>query len=234
MRFFVEKRFAVAAGVVVVYAMIFAWYFLAGDNKETDEGSKVAACSSMGTYEQVIAITFDDGPRYKTTTKLLDGLAERNVQATFFLVGKNAEVCPEVVERMYEEGHLIGNHTYSHVQLTNVNLDKACEEITKTNEIIYEITGYCPLYIRSPYGSYTTELECGINMTNVLWDVDPKDWNTTDVAAIVKNVVDNAEDGDIILMHDIYDTSVTAALEIIDCLKEKGFEFVTVDEILIE
>lgn len=185
-------------------------------------------------YENIIAITFDDGPRQSTTEKLLDGLKERGVKATFFLVGSKVEDNQELVARMYEEGHLIGNHTYSHIQLNTVSTEEAYNEIVKTNEAIENATGEPVKYIRPPYGLYSNKLLLKINMTPVLWTVDPKDWNSDNVSQIVKNVVDTVKCGDIILMHDIYDTSVTAALEIIDQLQAKGYIFVTVDQLLLD
>lgn len=189
---------------------------------------------AMAYYEKVVALTFDDGPGYKTTMTLLDGLRERNVHATFFLLGEKIEERREVVETMNEDGHLIGNHTYDHVQLDAINVECAKDEIVKTNEIIKEITGEYPTYIRPPYGCWNMELEDAINLTPVLWTLDTSDWNTRDVERIVNYVVEEVESGDIILMHDIYDTSVAAALEIVDRLQAKGYVFVTVDELLIE
>lgn len=190
--------------------------------------------TSIMYYENVIAITFDDGPRRSTTIRLLDGLKEMNVKATFFVMGKNAVGNEDIIKRMYEEGHLIGNHTYSHIDLSTVSHAKAVEEIEKSNNLIYDITGYVPKYVRPPFGSYSDKLMMEINMTPVMWSVDPNDWNTTDVYGVVRSVVKNVKSGDIILLHDFYDTSVTAALEIITQLKAKGYVFVTVDQIILD
>lgn len=202
---------------------------MAGSNAK-----QTSALSANDCYENMIAITFDDGPRQSTTSKLLDGLKERGVKATFFLVGNKVEDNQELIARMHEEGHLIGNHTFSHIQLSTVSTDEAYQEIVKTNEAIEKVIGEPIKYIRPPYGSYSNKLLLKINMTPVLWTVDPKDWNSDNVGQIVKNVVENVKCGDIILMHDIYDTSVTAALEIIDQLKAKGYVFVTVDQMLLD
>ena len=199
-----------------------------------EEVAEVSSVPAVAYYEKVVALTFDDGPGYKTTMTLLEGLKERDVRATFFLLGDKIEERKEVVERMKEDGHLIGNHTYSHVQLDSVNIACASDEIEKTNIIIQEITGETPTFIRPPYGSWNTTLENEIDMTPVLWTIDTSDWNTRDVNKIVEHVVSEVESGDIILMHDIYDTSVVAALEIVDQLKRRGYVFVTVDELLIE
>ena len=202
--------------------------------EETDAGADAdPGYPEVYTYENVVALTFDDGPG-QSTEKLLDGLKERNVKATFFLVGENIEGNEEIVKRMYDEGHLIGNHTFSHVQLTAVSEGKALEEVNETNEAIKAITGVRPYYIRPPYGMLSSCMAEEIDMQSVLWTVDPEDWNTSVCGAVVRHVVKNAKNGDIILMHDIFDSSVTAALEIVDRLKEKGYVFVTADQLILD
>ena len=181
-----------------------------------------------------IALTFDNGPSAAWTPVLLDGLKERGVKATFFLIGENADKNPEIVKRMAEEGHLIGNHTYSHIQLTSDNKEVFREELVKTNEILKAITGENVTYIRPPYGSWDKSLEQDLNMFPVLWNVDPLDWCTPDAGLVMSRVLQQVEDGDIILLHDYYDTSVTAALMIVDEMKKQGYEFVTVEEILFD
>jgi peptidoglycan/xylan/chitin deacetylase (PgdA/CDA1 family) len=180
-----------------------------------------------------VALTFDDGPHPKYTQQLLDGLKERNVKVTFFIIGKNAEKNPDIVKNIYADGHLIGNHTYSHVQLKTLSKENQCLEITKTNELLYNITGEYPQFIRPTFGEWDKRLECGMDMIPVLWSVDTLDWTTENVGKIVKKGTKNIKDGDIILMHDYYETSVIAAFQIIDQLQSEGFEFVTVDEIIL-
>lgn len=181
-----------------------------------------------------IAITFDDGPHPSYTAQLLDGLKERGIHATFFVTGEHAEANPEIIKRMQEEGHLIGNHTYSHIQLTEKNREIFREELIRTNEIIEKITGEEVQYVRPPYGSWDKSFEKELNMFPVLWNVDPLDWCSKNVACITKKIVSKAEENDIILMHDYYETSVTAALRAIDELMEEGYTFVTVEEILFD
>ncbi|MDE5588845.1 MAG: polysaccharide deacetylase family protein [Acetatifactor sp.] len=132
------------------------------------------------------------------------------------------------------EGHLIGNHTYSHIQLRRGNRETFKEELIKTNEIIKEITGEEVEFVRPPYGSWDKSFEKELNMFPVLWNVDPLDWSSSNVSRIVEKIVSKTGENDIILMHDYYDTSVTAALEAIDELTEKGYTFVTVEEILFD
>ncbi len=181
-----------------------------------------------------IAITFDDGPHPSYTEQLLDGLKERGVHATFFVTGEHAKMHPDIIKRMQEEGHLIGNHTYSHIQLTPKNREKFKQELIDTNAVIQEITGEEVQYVRPPYGAWDKSFEKELNMFPVLWTVDPLDWCSSNVACITEKIVDKAGENDIILMHDYFDTSVTAALKAIDELMEEGYTFVTVEEILFD
>ena len=181
-----------------------------------------------------VALTFDDGPHYAYTKILLDGLKEREVVATFFVTGEHALLHPDLVKRMKDEGHLVGNHTYSHMQLRNDNREEYKEELILTNEVLEEIIGEEIIFVRPPYGSWDKSFEEELNMIPVLWTVDPLDWCSNSVQCIVQNTMSEVGDNDIILMHDYYETSVNAALEIVDELMEEGFTFVTVEEILFE
>ena len=202
------------------------------------ESSKQAIMVSSNNVEndnlKKIAITFDDGPHPSYTEQLLDGLKERGVHATFFVTGEHAGLHPEIIKRMQNEGHLIGNHTYSHIQLTKNNREDFKEELIMTNKVIKEITGEEVQYVRPPYGSWDKSFEKELNMFPVLWTIDPLDWCSSDAARIVRSVCSKAKENDIILMHDQYKTTVTAALKIVDELTQKGYEFVTVDELLFD
>lgn len=184
--------------------------------------------------EKYLALTFDDGPHPIQTPILLDGLKERGVQATFFLMGSSIPGNEAIVKRMQEDGHLIGNHSYNHVRLTKAGSGAVCEALDRTGQLIEDITGSRPQYMRPPYGDWNEKLECKTGMTAVFWSVDSLDWKLRNRERIVKKVLKEAEDGDIILMHDIFDTSVSAALELIDILRREGYTFVTADELLIE
>lgn len=181
-----------------------------------------------------VALTFDDGPHPVYTEQLLDGLKERGVRVTFFVTGEHAEIHPDIIKRMVEEGHLVGNHTYSHIQLTKTNREIYKEELIKTNEILKEITGQEVQYVRPPYGSWDKSFEKELNMFPVLWNVDPMDWCSENVSCITEKIVSKVKENDIILMHDYYDTSVMAALKTIDELLDEGYTFVTVDEIMFD
>ena len=179
-----------------------------------------------------IALTFDDGPG-PSTERLLDGLKERGVKASFFLIGRSVKEYPEAVKRMEEEGHLIGNHTYSHVKLKGLSPEETRREIQKTDEAVYEITGKHVAYLRPPFGEWEEDLELTYPVLPVMWTVDPLDWTTENVEEIVDRVVTQAGENDMILLHDCYDSSVEAALRIVDRLLAEGFDFVRVDELLI-
>ena len=164
----------------------------------------------------------------------MDGLKERGVVATFFVTGEHAKLHPDVIKRMKDEGHLIGNHTYSHIQLTKSNREKFKDELIATNEVLKEITGDEVELVRPPYGSWDKSFEKELNMFPVLWTVDPLDWSSQNVSSITEKIMSKAGENDIILMHDYYETSVTAALKVVDELLEEGYTFVTVEEILFD
>lgn len=201
--------------------------------EDVREACGYVSASATPVEAPKIALTFDDGPSAAWTPALLDGLKERGVKATFFLIGENADKNPEIVKRMVEEGHLIGNHTYHHVELTKVSENEARLELADTNAVIARITGKEPEYMRPPFGAWQRKLEQEIRMLPVLWTIDPLDWTTENPDEIVNKVVTEAEENDIILLHDCYKSSVEAGLRIVDILQEEGFVFVTVDELLL-
>ena len=181
-----------------------------------------------------IAITFDDGPNADYTETLLAGLKERGVKATFFLLGKEIVKYPEIVKNIHDDGHLIGTHSYDHVNLNNLSDKAAVEQVDMTNAAIHEITGEYPEYIRPPFGCWKCNLDYETKMIEVLWDVDPLDWKTSNSDVIAKRVTSSVEENSIILLHDASESSVNAAFKIIDELTEEGYVFVTVDEILFD
>ena len=225
---------------ILVFDMIMGMLGLWAGGKRQDTTAPASQEVSTGKItgeEDVvkkIALTFDDGPHPRYTEQLLDGLKERNVVATFFVTGETAQTYPNIIRREQEEGHLIGNHTYSHIQLTFGNRETFREELVKTNEILENITGEKVSFVRPPYGSWDKSFEKELNMFPVLWNIDPLDWCSHNAECIAAKVVEKAGENDIILMHDYYDTSVTAALEVVDVLQKRGFQFVTVEEILFD
>ena len=180
-----------------------------------------------------IALTFDDGPHPVYTAQILDGLKERGVKATFFVIGKNIEGNEELLERMHQEGHLIGNHTYSHKKLDCIEKQAAAEELEKTSELVERVTGEGTEFARPPFGVWNKALEYDVTMLPVMWSIDTLDWTTKNVPATVEKVMKQVKDQDIILFHDCYASSAQAALQVVDLLLDQGYEFVTVDQIIL-
>lgn len=203
--------------------------------KEAEEVSDTGRKQEKTEIGPQIAITFDDGPAGETTEMLLDGLKERGVKATFFVIGVNIEKegNRDLIKRMHREGHLIGNHTYHHADLSQLNQEQALRELEMTDVLLEELTGERTAFVRPPFGNIPEGTEEQPQFY-VKWTVDTLDWTTKDEAKIVKRAVTDTEEGDILLLHDCYESSVRSALQIIDILKEKGYEFVTVEQLLIK
>lgn len=233
------KSFKTLLGVFLTVAFVSIGYFEKTDPVKEVSGDTARTAADVTAEDNImstkkIALTFDDGPHPTYTPMLLDGLKERGIHATFFLLGQSAQNYPDLVRRMQDEGHLIGNHTFYHTDLKNADAVMINREVVKTNEVIEKITGEAPQYIRPPFGSHNDNLEEMTGMPVVLWTVDPLDWCCEDAATIVRRIEENIQDNAIILMHDSYKPSVMAALTVVDELQKQGYEFVTVDEILFE
>ena len=180
----------------------------------------------------MIALTYDDGPTPKYTAAILDALKEHNASATFFILGSRAATAPELLQRMILEGNEIGNHTFSHKQLTTLSKENIEEEIEHTQESIYEITKKYPDTIRPPYGSKNEQvMQAAKGKKLVAWTIDTEDWRTKNVESIVKKVLNEVEDGSIILMHDLYASTAEASIILIPELIERGYQLVTVSEL---
>lgn len=182
--------------------------------------------------EKLVALTFDDGPSGKYTRRLLEGLAERGAKATFLLCGYRMELYPELTERIFSEGHEIGLHGYSHKSMQDMCARDIALELEKTMALLPE--GCAVSFLRSPGGLCGTcvrkaAAEQGLAVLS--WSVDPQDWATHDPVCVEKKVISHVRDGDVILLHDMSDSSVEAAFVIIDVLQEQGFRFVTVSEL---
>lgn len=181
-----------------------------------------------------IALTYDDGPNPRLTNRLLDILKENNAKATFFVVGLNAKSNFDTLKRMYAEGHEIGNHTYAHKDLARQSRESRYEAIVSTNNIIKDAIGVYPKLIRPPYGSYnkeTIDILKELSMSSILWNIDTLDWKHKDAQKIIDHVLKNAKDGDIVLMHDIHETTIRANEVLIKELINRGFELVSVSEL---
>lgn len=181
--------------------------------------------------KKLIALTFDDGPRRSTTTRLLDGLAERGVKATFFLIGCQIADNEDVVRRMDREGHQIGVHTFDHVQLTELNQADFDAQVGTTRTLLKELLGHNDFLLRPPFGKWDEGVRTRAGCPIILWSIDPEDWDDKNTARVVEEVVSQAKDGSIILLHDIYTQSVDAALQIVDRLHAEGYYFCTIDQL---
>lgn len=188
-----------------------------------------------------IALTFDDGPNQKYTTQILDVLKQHGVPATFFVLGSKVERHPEILQRIVEEGHVVGNHTWIHPDLSKVTQSSLVSEIQQTEDIIHEVTGVRTGLMRPPYGSLNQEgMEKlrDMNYKVINWSVDSVDWRDQDVDQILINTLPDVRQGGILLFHDAggdqQTRAATAAVlpELIYTLKMQGYEFVTVDELL--
>lgn len=193
--------------------------------------------------EKLIALTFDDGPDEDYTPKILDILKKHDVKATFFVVGQKVGWDQEIVKREHEEGHEIGNHTFSHINVCHREYDDIYKEITETQEAIKKITGKEPTIFRPPYRAINKEM-CSIvkekKMNVVLWsDLDPRDWSNPGVYFITNTILTKVKNGNIILLHDYNNQrkSTSQTIQALDIiipeLKAKGYKFVTVSELII-
>lgn len=179
---------------------------------------------------KLVALTFDDGPGVGTTERLLNILKSKKVYATFFMLGSRVEVLPKVAKRVRDEGHEIANHSYSHQDLSRISLNEAKWEITRTEDIFDNILGGKASFIRSPYGTINLAAFKQTGMPDILWDVDTLDWKNRNAESVRAMGVTGARDGAVILMHDLYDSTVDGAAMMIDDLRARGYEFVTVSE----
>ncbi len=198
---------------------------------------KVYGCASND--EMKIALTFDDGPHPRVTHQILDVLSKYGVKATFFMVGENVKNYPDTAKRVAREGHEIGNHTYTHPHIKNMNENELLTEMAKCDKAIKEVAGVESVKLfRPPEGvidSAVKAISSEKGYSIILWRIDTRDWAGTSVAEIKSNIDKNVETGDIILMHDYISKkchTVEALNVIIPMLLEKGYEFVTVSELI--
>ena len=179
--------------------------------------------------KKLVALTFDDGPSAATTGRLLDILAEKGVRATFFVLGSRAEQNPEILRRQVTE-HEVGSHTVGHIDMTKMSVEAVRADTETMRGVIAAAGGELRL-VRPPYGSIGAAAREGTGTPLVLWTVDPKDWRVRDAATVRQRVVEATYDGAIVLMHDIYESTVEAVGGIIDDLRAQGYEFLTVSEL---
>jgi peptidoglycan/xylan/chitin deacetylase (PgdA/CDA1 family) len=226
-----------------IFPILFCLSILtAGAEDSASTPSPTPSPAKPTTYAQVrvdqpyIAMTFDDGPSAENTPRLLEILKQRNIKATFFLIGQNVAANPDIVRRILAEGHEVGNHSWTHPQLSKLSDDRVTAEITKTQDAIKDASGYSPTLLRPPYGAITPRQrewianQFGLNI--ILWSVDPFDWKRPGASVITQRILSQVRPGAIILSHDIHKQTVDAMPATLDALIAKGYKFVTVSQLI--
>jgi len=199
-------------------------------------GAKPATYAQARVDQPYIAMTFDDGPSSANTPRLLEILKQRNIKATFFLIGQNAASNPDIVRRILADGHELGNHSWTHPQLSKLSDDRVTTEINKTQDAIKEASGFTPTLLRPPYGAITARqrewIESQFGLSIILWSVDPLDWKRPGASVITQRILSQVRPGAIILSHDIHKQTVEAMPATLDGLIAKGYKFVTVTQLI--
>jgi peptidoglycan-N-acetylglucosamine deacetylase len=178
-----------------------------------------------------VALTFDDGPDPKVTTKILATLKKYDAQATFFMLGSRVEYYPEIAKDVINAGHELGNHTWTHPNLTNASIKKINSEITRTSAIIEKVTGTKADIFRPPYGAINKTVRQQTDLPVILWDVDTLDWKHRNANQLLAHVKKSTRDGSIILMHDIHQSTADGLEAVLAYLDGEGYTFVTVSEL---
>ena len=183
-----------------------------------------------------LSLTFDDGPHPSLTPRLLDLLAERDVKATFYVIGKNVEAHPDVARRIVEEGHEISNHTWTHPALSKLSPEKVAEELSRTHDAVLDVTGYRMTGLRPPYGALNDRVrEVAFQRhgyDTVLWSVDPMDWKYRNADRVSRELIAGAAPGAVLLCHDIHPSTIAAIPGAVDQLLIQGYEFTTISRLL--
>ena len=198
------------------------------------KGEDLAAYQSYQAKKQqkLVALTFDDGPNAATTPQALDILAKYHVKGTFFMLGKNIAGNEQLVKRVHDEGHEIGNHSWSHPQLPTLALEQAKKQIEDTQAALRAVIGESPKMMRPPYGAINNTLRNAVDMSFIMWNVDSLDWKNRNTGSIMEQVKKQTYPGSIILMHDIHQTTINALPSVIEYLQKNGYTLVTVSELL--
>ena len=203
----------------------------ASEQYQEPEQKKSTRDLSAFKGKKLIAITFDDGPAGAASTgKLLDNLDKYNARVTFFVVGNRVANYASMLKREYEMGNQIASHSYTHANLAKLSEQKIKEEISKTDSAIKKVIGAAPDCLRPPYGSLNDTVKKAAGKHIITWSIDTLDWKNKNAETVCNNIVNKAFDGAIVLLHDLYPTSVDGALKAMKILQEKGYAFVTVDE----
>lgn len=194
-------------------------------------GRKLQSPEGINPAQPMVALTFDDGPSTQYTPQILDILKQNNAVATFFILGLQAEQNPEVLTQILEGGNEIGNHSYSHESFLTLSDERLKYQIDTAQETVKAATGYTPSLLRPPYGFINENVVARVPMPIILWSLDTLDWENRDANVIYNNIFEKVQDGEIILMHDIFESSVEAARVVIPELRRRGYQLVTVSDL---
>ncbi|MBR5442130.1 MAG: polysaccharide deacetylase family protein [Clostridia bacterium] len=198
----------------------------------TEVDSQIASAYGIDPKKPMVALTYDDGPNPKTTNRILDALEKVNGRATFFIVGERLDSYGSCIEREAALGCEVANHTYNHVMFNNADSKTIKEQITKTNNYVRDITGKMPALARAPGGFTGENPKEDVGMPLIHWSLDTMDWSSRNADSVVSNIKGKVRDGDIILMHDLYDSTADATEEILPWLVAEGYQIVTVSEMM--
>ncbi|WHA39669.1 polysaccharide deacetylase family protein [Agrobacterium larrymoorei] len=232
------RRYYIAAGILVlVFAILFGLFQLSKARSYQLFGKIIPR---VETAQPVVALTLDDGPTLRYTRDVLNILNDRDIKATFFLTGREIEETPALAAEIVRRGHQIGNHSYSHSDMTLMSTGKIRDEIERTDKAIRNAGYQGEIYFRPPYGKKLITLPWYLSQTGrttITWDVEPESYAdiAEDADAMAKHVIENARNGSIILLHVMYrsrEASRQALPKIIDGLKARGFQFVTVSDLI--
>lgn len=190
------------------------------------------AVKPLNKNKKYVALTFDDGPSPVTTPQLLRTLKNKNVKATFFMLGNSVRANPGVARQVKNDGHEIGSHSYSHPQLTSLSSQQVTQQMKDADREIVKATGVLPKSFRPPYGAVNWTVSNAARKPSIMWSIDTRDWESRNPVAINQVVNQNIHNGAIILLHDIHQPSINSVPQMIDNLRRQGYEFVTVDELL--
>jgi peptidoglycan-N-acetylglucosamine deacetylase len=204
--------------------------------------SRTLPADLKSTYTSVpvpgkfIALTYDDGPHATLTPKLLDILKARNVKATFYVIGRNVDQYPGIVKRAVEEGHEIGNHTYTHPALSSLSDAAVQKEISLCNQSVEKVIGTLPTTMRPPYGATNDRVKkllmSGYRLPSILWSVDPLDWKRPGASVVSSRLIAGTSPGGILLAHDIHPGTIEATPSVVDKLLASGYQFTTVSQLI--
>lgn len=182
--------------------------------------------------DKLIALTFDDGPSREYTTKILDYIESKGIVATFFVLGARLKGNDDILIRMVKTGCEIGNHSYNHRQFILMKSSEIKKQIDYVDNYVRRVTGFSIRSVRTPYGEVNKNIIETINRPIILWSIDSEDWKIKDAQKIADHIINNAENGSIILMHDIFDFTYEATIMVVDELLKQGYKFVTVSQLL--